>query len=193
MLSWLSWFFDDLFYWIAVFALAGGAIAYLLSYFVGFIPMLKSHAMILKVVGLVLVIGGGYYVADHNGYQRRVVEDKVEIDRLNGEARAKEEELKVKVKNLNSSLQKAKNEINSNKATKYADADAGRMRLCPSSGVQTDPSSSSGNTTNESDSERQTVKALIDIASEGDTAIVSLNSCIAQYNQVMQTVNEGVK
>jgi hypothetical protein len=193
MFSWLSWFFDDLFYWIAVFALAGGAISYLLSYFVGFIPMLKAHAMILKGVGLVLVIGGGYYVADHNGYQRRVVEDKVEIDRLNGEARAKEEELKVKVKNLNSSLQKAKNEINSNKTTKYADADAGRMRLCPSSGVQADPSSSSGNTTNESDSERQTVKALIDIASEGDTAIISLNSCIAQYETVMKTVNEGVK
>ena len=193
MMSWLSWFFDDLFYWIAVIALCGGIVVYSLSYFVGFIPMLKAHALLMKVLGLALVISGGYYVSDHHGYQRRVAEDKAEIERLNGEARAKEAELKTKIKNLNSSLQKAKNEIISNKATKYSDADAGRMRLCPSSGVQTDPSSSSGNTTNESDSERQTVKALIDIASEGDTAIISLNACIAQYETVMKAVNEGVK
>ena len=64
-MSWLSWFFDDLFYWIAIITTVAGAIAYVLSYLVGFLPMLKPHALIMKVVGLVLVISGGYYVADH--------------------------------------------------------------------------------------------------------------------------------
>jgi len=189
----IAWLFGDLIYWLTLLAFVAGIVAFVASFLVGFLPMLKAHAMILKYGGMALIVGSVYFLGDRNGYQRRVDEDKAEIERLNGEARAKEAELKTKVKNLNSSLQKAKNEIISNKATKYSDADAGRMRLCPSSGVQTDPSSSSGNTTNESDSERQTIKALIDIASEGDTAIISLNACIAQYNQVMQTFNEGVK
>ena len=80
MLSWLSWFVDDLFYWIAVIALIGGAAAYVLSYLVGFLPMLKPHALVMKVVGLSLVVIGGYYVADHRGYERRVAEDKAEIE-----------------------------------------------------------------------------------------------------------------
>jgi len=194
-MSWLSWFFDDLFYWIAVIALVGGAAAYVLSYLVGFLPMLKPHALVMKVVGLVLVISGGYYVSDHHGYERRVAEDKAEIERLNGEARAKEAELNTKLARATSQLKKAKDDIKTKQASLTASADAGSLRLCPSSGVQADSGSTAtnGNTTNESDFERQTVKALIGIAADGDTAITSLNACIAQYNQVMQTVNEGVK
>jgi len=194
-MSWLSWFFDDLFYWIAVIALAVGAIVYVSSYLLALMPILKPHAVIMKVVGLVLVISGGYYVSDHHGYQRRVDEDKAEIERLNGEARAKEAELNTKLARATSQLKKAKNDIKTKQVSLTASADAGSLRLCPSSSVQADSSSSSasGNTTNESDSERQTVKALIGIAADGDTAITSLNACIAQYQAVMQTVNEGVK
>ena len=116
-MSWLSWFFDDLFYWIAVIALVGGAAAYVLSYLVGFLPMLKPHALIMKVVGLVLVISGGYYVADHRGYERRVAEDKAEIERLNTEARAKEAELGQKLARATSQLKQAKNDIKTKQAS----------------------------------------------------------------------------
>ena len=129
MLSMLSWFFDDLFYWLAVIALAVGAVAYVLSYLVGFIPMLKPHAFIMKVVGLLLVIAGGYYVADHRGYQRRVDEDKAEIERLNGEARAKEAELGQKLARATSQLKQAKNDIKTKQNSINARIDSGELRL----------------------------------------------------------------
>ena len=195
MLSWLSWFFDDLFYWIAVIATVAGAVAYVLSYMVGFIPMIKAHAMILKFVGLLLVISGGYYVADHHGYERRVAEDKAEIERLNTEARAKEAKLGQKLANLNSDLKRAKNAIQSKQTLLNSRVDAGELRLPSSCGVQASSSTpaSRGDQADGSDSTKQAIKDIIGIAADGDTAITQLNACIATYNQVMQTVNEGVK
>ena len=191
----LSWFFDDLFYVLAVAALVVGAVGYALSFFVGFIPMLKPHALVLKVVGIVLVLLGGFYVADHRGYQRRVDEDKAEIERLNGEARAKEAELNGKLATANSALKKAKNDVKTKQNDLVSRADSGELRLPSSCGVQTSAitPAAGGNPTNESDTERQAIKDLIAIAAEGDTAITQPNACITTYNQVRQTVNEGVK
>jgi hypothetical protein len=191
----LSWLFGDLFYWLAIIAVIGGVVANVLALMVGFIPTLKPHAFIMKVVGIILIILGGYYVADHRGYQRRVDEDQAEIERLNGEARAKEAELNKKITQANTALKRAKDDIQSKQASLNARADVGELRLPSTCGVQTNPSSSSvgGNQTPPSESERQTIKALIAIASDGDTAITSLNACINQYNEVMKTVNEGVK
>jgi len=195
MLSWLSWFIDDLFYWIAVIALFGGAIAYVLSYFVGFIPMLKAHAMILKIMGLVLVILGGYYVANQNGYNRRVAEDKVEIERLNGEARAKEAELNGKLAKANGQLKKAKDDIK-NKVTSINDRiDSGELRFPAAGCLQADSNApaSGGNTTDGTESNRSVLKAIVQIAADGDNAITQLNACIANYKTVMETVNGGVQ
>jgi hypothetical protein len=192
-MSWLSWFFDDLFYWIAVIALGVGAVAYVLSYLVGFLPMLKPHALVIKVVGLLLVISGGYYVADHRGYERRVAEDKAEIERLNTEARAKEAELNTKLARATSQLKQAKNDIKTKQASIDARIDAGELRLPSTCGVQASADASNGNQTNGAESDRQTIKDIVAIASDGDKAIVKLNACISQYNEVMQTVNEGVK
>ena len=195
MFSLIWTFFSDLLYWIALLSTLTGACLYLVSYLVKFLPMLKPQALMMQVGGIVLVILGGAYVTDHHGYQRRVAEDQVEIDRLNGEARAKEAELTTKVKNLSSSLQKERNAITSNKARLDARVDSGELRLPSSCGVQANPTaaSSGGDTATPSESERETIKALIAIATEGDSAITSLNACITQYNQVRQTVNEGVK
>jgi len=193
MLSMLSWFFDDLFYWLAVIALAVGAVAYVLSYLVGFLPMLKPHALVMKVVGLSLVVIGGYYVADHRGYERRVAEDKAEIERLNGEARAKEAELNTKFARATSQLKKAKDDIKTKTASINARIDAGELRLPSSCGVQANAGSTDGNQANGAESDRQAIKDIVAIASDGDKAIVKLNACISQYNEVMQTVNEGVK
>jgi len=192
-MSWLSWFFDDLFYWMALIALGVGAVAYVLSYLVGFLPMLKPHAIIMKVVGLVLVISGGYYVSDYHGYQRRVAEDKAEIERLNGEARAKEAELGQKLARATSQLKQAKNDIKTKQASIDARIDAGELQLPSTCGVQASSDAPNGNQTDGTQSDRQTIKDIVAIASDGDKAIVKLNACISQYNEVMQTVNEGVK
>jgi hypothetical protein len=145
------------------------------------------------IIGAICAVLGVYFYGHHAGYQERVAEDQAEIIRLNDEARAKEVELNAKVKNLSKSLQKATNEIISNKSALNARVDSGELRLpftCP---VQANSGSTTGDRNNASQSERETVKALIAIAADGDIAINNLNSCIAQYNEVMKTVNEGVK
>jgi TolA-binding protein len=191
MISWLSWFFDDLFYWIAVIALIGGAVAYVLSYLVSFLPMLKPHAIIMKVVGLALVILGGYYVSDHQGYQRRVAEDQAEIERLNSENRAKEAELQQRLAKTTFQLKKAKDDISQKQSDINKRVDSGELRLPTSCSVQAsaDARATSGDSANGGDIERQTIKALADIASDGDKAIVQLNACIDFYNQVKDKVN----
>jgi hypothetical protein len=143
------------------------------------------------IIGIICTVIGVYFYGHHQGYDQRVSEDQAEIARLNEEARAKEAELNGKVKNLSSSLRKATNAINSNKANLTARVDSGELRLPSSCPVQADPSSPSvgGDTTHASESERQTIKALIDIATDGDTAITRLNACIDQYNQVRESVN----
>jgi len=195
MFSWLSWFIDDLFYWLTVLALVAGIMGFVGSYLVGFIPMLKAHAMILKYGGLVLIVGSVYFLGSNHGYQKRVVEDQAEIERLNGEALAKTAELTQKMNKATDLLRKAKNDIKSKQTELNARVDSGSLRFPSSCGVQanSDSSSVNGDSANVSDIERQTIKALIDLTSEGDTAITSLNSCINSYNEVMKTVNEGVK
>ena len=145
------------------------------------------------IIGAICAVLGVYFYGHHAGYQERVAEDQAEIIRLNDEARAKEVELNAKVKNLSKSLQKATNEIISNKSALNARVDSGELRLPSTCTVQADSGSTAGDRNNASQSERETVKALIAIAADGDIAINNLNSCIAQYNEVMKTVNEGVK
>jgi len=187
----ISWLFGDIMYWLALAALGIGTTAYVLSYLVGFIPMLKPHALIMKVVGLVLVLLGGFYVSDHHGYQRRVAEDQAEIERLNGEARAKETELNTKLARATGQLKKAKDEIKTKTASINARIDAGELRLPSTCSVQTatNAGATSGNSTNDSQSDRQAIKDIAAIAADGDTAITQLNACIATYNQVRETVN----
>jgi len=143
------------------------------------------------IIGAICAVLGVYFYGHHTGYEQRVAEDQAEIIRLNEQARAKEAELDIKVKNLSSSLRKATNAINSNKASLNARADAGELRLPSSCPVQADSSAaiSGGTPTPPSESERETVKALIAIAADGDTAITKLNACIDQYNKVRETVN----
>jgi len=180
-------FFANIFLYIAYCVLILAILVHVVSY----VLPLGTYKFPVQIVSLILVILGGYYVADHHGYERRVAEDQAEIIRLNDEARAKEAELNGKVKNLSSSLRKATNAINSNKATLTSRVDSGELRLPSSCPVQADPNAPSvgGDTTHASESERQTIKALIDIATDGDTAITRLNACIDQYNKVMETVN----
>ena len=153
--------------------------------------MLKPQALMMQVGGIVLVITGGYYVADHHGYQRRVAEDQVEIDRLNGEARAKEAELNKKLSGVTSALVKARNDVKDKQTSLNARVDSGELRLPSSCPIQTssDAPTASGNTANASQSDRQAIKDIVAIATDGDLAITQLNACIDTYNKVREVVN----
>jgi hypothetical protein len=186
-------FFSDLFYWLALGAMLVGVLAFILSYAVKLFPMLGGYGLGLQVIGVILALLGNAYVCDRHGYQRRVAEDKAEIERLNTEARAKEVELNKKLAKASDQLKKAKNDIKTKTASINSRIDSGELRLPSTCSVQASASTSSGDGTAGPESDRQTLKAIVQIAADGDSAIVSYNSCIARYNQVMQTVNEGVK
>ena len=187
----LSWLFGDILYYLALLSLAVGIGLYLVSHLVKFLPMLKPQAFVMQIGGIVLVILGGYYVADHHGYQRRVAEDQAEIDRLNGEARAKEAELNQKLTQSNLALKKAKNDIQTKQTSINARVDSGELRLPSSCAVQTatDASTARGDTANDGQSERQAIKDIAAIAADGDIAITQLNACIDTYQKVREMVN----
>ena len=192
MFSLIWTFFSDLLYWIALLSTLTGACLYLVSYLVKFLPMLKPQALMMQVGGIVLVILGGAYVTDHHGYQRRVTEDQVEIDRLNGEALAKEAQLDKQKQATNVALRKAKDAIQSQQAVINSRIDAGELRLPSSCGLQAsaDARSTSGSGEIQSNASRQALKDIVAIATEGDRAIVQLNACIDWYNQVREKVND---
>jgi len=191
----ISWLFGDIIYWLACAALGLGAVAYALSYLVGFFPMLKPHAFVMKVVGLLLVLSGGFYVADHHGYERRVAEDQAEIERLNGEARAKEAELNQKIAQTGAALRKAKDDIKAKQSSIDARIDSGELRFPSTCGVQAgaNASTQSGDTSDGGRSDREALKSINSIVADGKLAIKLLNACIVEYNDAREKVNEGVK
>jgi len=117
---------------------------------------------------------------------------QIAIAKKNEEARAKEKELGEKLQDQESKLRKAQDDIAKKQSAMHELARTGRLRLPTASCPQASPSSSppAGNgDTPQSDLERQTIAALIDIAAEGDKAITKLNSCISAYNEVRTLVN----
>jgi hypothetical protein len=134
-----------------------------------------------------------YFYGHHAGYQERVAEDQAEIIRLNTEARAKEDELNKKLSQTGLALRKARDDIKTKQTSINARIDSGELRLPSSCSVQANSSTPNDAGANAAQSDRQAIKDIVSIATDGDAAIVSLNACISQYNQVRDTVNEGVK
>ena len=147
------------------------------------------------IIGAICAILGVYFYGHHQGYEQRVAEDQAEIIRLNDEARAKEAELNKKLTGVTTALVKARNDVKTKQSSINSRIDSGELRLPSSCPVQatTDATSPRGDSTDASESERETIKALASIAADGDIAITQLNACIDTYNKVRQTVNEGVK
>ena len=140
----------------------------------------------------ILIVGIGGY-EHHAGYQARVKEDEAEIARLNDEARAKEQQVAQKFSQINSQLKKAKDEIKTKQISINTRIDSGELRLpsqCPVH-TSTDPSSGDGDKGGESD--RQAIKDIVAITSDGDSAIKDLNACISKYNEVRDKFNKVVK
>ena len=190
MFSLLWTFFDNILYYLALASLFGGALLYFLSYFAKIFLFVATYALMMQIIGIVLCFTGVYYVADHHGYQRRVVEDQVEIDRLNGEARAKEQALNEKIGKNQLLLRKAKDELKTKQADINARIDTGELRLPTSCAVQTASSADTSDGSQGSQSDRQAIKDIVALTTEGDQAILERNACIVQYNQVKETLNE---
>ena len=175
-------FFANIFLYIAYCVLICSILVHVVSY----VFPLGTYKFPVQIVSVILMILGGYYVADHHGYERRVAEDQAEIIRLNDEARAKEAELNKKLSGVTTALVKARNDVKTKQSNINSRIDSGELRLPSSCAVQTAPDATSprGDSTNDGQSERQAIKDIAAIAADGDIAITQLNACIDTYNKV---------
>jgi hypothetical protein len=146
------------------------------------------------LIALLLTFGGGYFYGKH--VEREV--QQAEVDRLNTEARAKEQALAAAVTTTAEALRKTNEKAKL--ATKQRDAaiDSGALKLrlkttCPVPATSdTAVASGSGGGEARTELDPEVGKALFAIAEEGDRAITKLNACISLYNQALES-QKGMK
>jgi len=144
-------------------------------------------------VGIALL--GSYKGGYHYGWTDRDNDMKIAIAKKNDEARAKEAELGTKLIDQETKLRKAQDDIVKKQSAMHELARTGRLRLPTPSCPQASPSAttSTGDTqpssATETELERQTIAALIDLAADGDKAITKLNACVSAYEEVRRVVN----
>lgn len=145
---------------------------------------MKSSAIAL-IVALCL-----YLFGHHRGWAERDAEMQTEIAQKNEEAREAEHKLTEQINTTTNALNEANNVINQKQSALDRAISSGRVRL-NSSCVQTSSGSttSSGDNSQASESDRETLRLIAQIAADGDKAINELNACIAAYNQVRETIN----
>jgi len=143
------------------------------------------------IIGAICVVLGTYKYGTHSGYKQREAEMQAEIARLNEESRQKEQKLAQDLNNTSSQLLEANNAISQKQSALDRAISAGRVRLPATSCVQaaTSAATASGNNAETSESERETLRLIAQLAAEGDRAINELNACIAAYNQVREAIN----
>ena len=148
---------------------------------------------IALAIGIALF--GSYRGGYHYGWSDRDAEMQIAIAQKNDEARAKEKELGEKLQDQETKLRKAQDDVKKKQSAMHELARTGRLRLPAPSCPQNSASATiaTGNTQpsqpDASESERQTIAALIDIAAEGDRAITKLNACASAYEEVRRLVN----
>ena len=148
---------------------------------------------IALAIGIALF--GSYRGGYHFGWEDRDNDMKLAIAKKNDEARAKEKELGEKLQDQETKLRKAQDDVKKKQSAMHELARTGRLRLPAPSCPQNNSSATiaTGNTQpsqpDASESERQTIAALIDIAAEGDRAITKLNACASAYEEVRRLVN----
>lgn len=151
--------------------------------------MIPNPKFILAAVIACLM---AFFYGHHKGWWERDMEMQAEIAKKNEESRAKEQDMQKKLNEQTSKLMEANDAITQKQSALDRAISSGRVRLPSSSCVQA--SSSAGTTTGNSqeagsESDRETLRLIAQIAADGDRAIVQLNACIDAYNQVRETIN----
>jgi len=142
------------------------------------------------IIGVICVVLGTYKYGTHTGYKERNQEMQVEIAKLNEESRAKEQKLAEDLNQTSSQLKEANNVVTKKQTDLDAAIRSGRVRLnasCPQGSASA--TTTSGDNQAGSESEQATLRAIAELAAEGDRAINKLNACIAAYEQVRSQVN----
>lgn len=153
------------------------------------------------IVGVLVSLFGTYRVGHHYGWLERDEDMKIAIAEKNEEARKIEQNMGEKLNQQSLKLQEANDAINK-KTTALAVANrAGKLRLCPSSNVQTTTNTASTSADSKatsqpdrqanepSDAERATIDAIAEIVAQGDKNTAALNACVDSYNQMRDLLN----
>ena len=151
--------------------------------------------------GLCIALFGTYRGGYHFGWSDRDAEMQIAIAKKNEEARQIEQNMSEKLNQQSAKLQEANDAINK-KTTALAVANrAGKLRLCPTSNVQTAPSTPIASTDTKatsqpdrqadtaSDAERATIEAIAEIVAQGDKNTAALNACVDSYNSMRDLLN----
>lgn len=145
------------------------------------------------IIGVICVVLGTYKYGTYSGYKERDQEMQSEIARLNAQSRAKEQKLAEDLNQTSSQLKEANDVVTQKQSSLDAAIRAGRVRLpatsCPQGSAS--PSTTSGDNQAASESDRETLRLIAEIAAEGDRAINKLNACITAYEQVRSQVNDS--
>lgn len=146
----------------------------------------------ITVLVTLLVIFGIYRFGFSKGWGERDAEMQSEIAIKNEESRAREQKLGEQLNNTSNELKEANDAINQKQSALDRAISAGRVRLPSSSCVQASagPAPAGGNSQAGSESDRETLQLIAQIAADGDRAITQLNACIDAYNSVRNQVND---
>ena len=146
------------------------------------------------LIALLLTFGGGYF---YGKYVEREVQ-QAEVDRLNTEARAKEQALAAAVTTTADALRKTNEKAKVLLQKRNADIDSGALKLrvkttCPVP-ASADTAVATGDSAGEARTELDPAfgKALFAITDEGDRAIEKLNACLDLYNKALES-QKGMK
>ena len=146
----------------------------------------------ITVLVTLLIIFGIYRFGFSKGWGERDAEMQSEIAIKNEESRTREQQLGEQLNQTSTKLKDANDSINQKQSALDRAIGAGRVRLPSSSCVQANAgaAAANGNSQAGSESDRQTLELIAQIAADGDRAILQLNACVDAYNSVRSQVND---
>lgn len=146
----------------------------------------------IAVAVILLIILGIYRYGFSKGWGERDAEMQAEIATKNEESRAREQQLGEQLNKTSTELKEANDAITQKQSALDRAISAGRVRLpaasCVQAGASSTPSAGGGDQAG-SESDRETLRLIAQIAADGDRAIVQLNACIDAYAAVREQVN----
>lgn len=151
--------------------------------------------------GLCIALFGTYRGGYHFGWSDRDKEMQIEIAKKNEESRKTEQKLTEQLNENASKLLEANNVISQKTNALSVANRAGKLRLCPTSGVPAPTNTPTASTDTKatsqpdrapdtaSDAERATIEAIAEIVAQGDKNTAALNACVDSYNQMREMLN----
>lgn len=144
------------------------------------------------ILGCITAVLTAYFYGHHAGFVQRDLEMQSEIATKNEEARQREHKLNEQLNQTTTELKEANDAISQKQTALDRAISNGRVRFKPTSCVQASGSTApaaSDRVEGQTESDRETLRLIAQIAADGDRAIVQLNACIDAYNQVREQVN----